>query len=291
MIEIFRMAEEQRKSGLAKISLTELMKKAAKEAGWHIVEVPNLNCKDKRQVRYERPFSSAVASELVCRIKLPIYHYLKKRDFDPKTISSHIGYGVFKFIQTYKPEVHNSDEIIMASLFRIIRTKVEQSNRKELFRYRPGYQGVTNRERKMAEEEGRNPKARYTSAPKEISIFSPIFDEDHEDSAEMIDFISQGPDFSKEVTERSDLIDGYGEDDLQKEFIQILIDMGQNGKASRPDVVIEAMNNRVIISLIKREFKEEPTEEEIRAKLARKVKVFFKEIKEKLQRDFSDYLD
>ena len=36
MIEIFRMAEEQRNLGLAKISLTELMKKAAKEAGWHI---------------------------------------------------------------------------------------------------------------------------------------------------------------------------------------------------------------------------------------------------------------
>lgn len=292
MLEIFKMAEEQRRSDLSNISLTKLMKVAAEKAGWHIVEVPNLNSADKRQVRYERPFSSAVTAELICRIKPSIYHYLKKRDFDPKTISSHIGYGVFKFIQTYKPEVHNSDEIIMASLFRIIRTKVEQSNRKEIFRYVPGYQGVTNKERKLAEQEGRAPKARYTSAPKEVSIFSPVFDEDQEESAQMIDFLSEGPDFTVEMAEENDLLEEYGGDDLlRKAFIKILIDMGSHGKASRPEVVIEAMNNKVIINIIRKEFDTEPTEEEIKAKLARKIKVLFKDLKERLSQDFSDFLD
>lgn len=288
MIEIFEMAIKNRDSKLAKASLAEMMAQAAQEAGWHQVEVPNLQHKNKLQVRYTKAFSSAVTAELICRIRPAIISYLKKREYDPKTISSHIGYGVFKFIQTYKPLIHNNDEIILASVFRAIKTKVEQSNRKEIFKFRPGYVGASEKEKVQAEQEGRSPRARYTSVPREISLNTPVYDKNSDQSGELGDFISNAPDFSVEVVSEYDLEREYANDDLEKIFIKILIDFGSSGKVSRPELTKEALRHREVYEILEDEFgKDYLSEEEAEELLTRKVRVFFKTLKRRLQIDFN----
>lgn len=234
MLEFFRMAEATRLPELKNIPLTELMKSAAEEAGWHLEYVENLQNQNKYQVRYEKPFSSVVVAELAGRMRPAIMKFLLTVDQDPGTIDSYIGYGFFNFIKTYKPDVHNTDEKIKQALFRSIQNKVCQLSRKELFKYRPGYTGTKNR----AGEDVRN--CRFKNTPREISYNRPAFN-DGDSEAELGDFI---PDYRPSpmdlYLDQEDSNEVYGEygasEEVEKLCIEILLEAGNHDKISLKDL-------------------------------------------------------
>lgn len=237
MLEFFRMAEATRLPELRNVPLTELMKSAAEEAGWHLEYVENLQNQNKYQVRYEKPFSSVVVAELAGRMRPAIMKFLLTVDQDPGTIDSYIGYGFFNFIKTYKPDVHNTDEKIKQALFRSIQNKVCQLSRKELFKYRPGYTGTKNR----AGEDVRN--CRFKNTPREISYNQPAFN-DGDSEAELGDFI---PDYRPspmdlylDQEDSREVHNEYGASkEVEKICIEILLEAGNHGKVTLKDLKID----------------------------------------------------
>lgn len=289
MLEIFKMAMANRDESLKDVPLTKLMELAAKEAGWHQVLVPNLTNRNKLQTRYTKPFSSEVTAELICRTRPYIVSALRKRDINPSTIDSHIGWGVFSFIKTYNPEKHNTDAIIASCIYTAVLTRIQQSLRKEDFKYRPGYLGITEKERAEAEKEGRAPRGRYTTIPKEISINAKVCNGDEDSDSELGDFIPSQGDFASDVEQILDLVDTYGETENQKILIRLLIDMGGNGKVSRNDLVREALKNRDFRINLKIALENKgivPEKQDYIDLAYRQIKTFYRSLKKRLSVDF-----
>ena len=289
MLEIFKMAMANRDESLKDIPLTTIMEKAAREAGWHQVLVPNLTNRNKLQTRYTKAFGSAATAELICRTRQTILSALRKRDINPQTIDSHIGWGVFSFIKTYNPEKHNTDAIITSCIYRAVLTRVQQSLRKEEFKYRPGYQGITEKERLAAEKEGRAPKGRYTNTPKEISFNSKAYNGDDDSDVELGDTIPAQGDFARDIDQTIDLVSNYGETPNQKILVKILIDLGGNGKVSRNELAIQALKDKEFLHNLKIELTSKgknPEKQDYIDYTARQIKIFYRNLKKKLVKDF-----
>lgn len=291
MLEFFRLAEQTRKPEYRDVPLADLMRQAAKEAGWHTVYVENLQSRTKDQVRYERPFSSAVTAELACRMKAPIMAFLSKRDIDKSTINSYIGYGFFNFIKTYKPDVLDTDEKIKAAIYRSVQNKVDQGNRKEIFRYR----------------ESSN---KYVNTPKEISMSIRIGNGDNEgDGKELEDYLADtlpSPDLQyMEIEETEELLDIYANSNTQEILLKLLLESGSFGRVSVRGLSLEAgrypsireeaikeielkiKHQRERAGKTKKDLPEDKErlaldEENISKFIYRKVKKFYRELKSKL---------
>jgi hypothetical protein len=224
-----------------------------------------------------------------------IIGFIRKRDIDPSTISSHIAYGIYSFIKSYNPDKHNNDAIIKASLYQAVVTRVQQSNRKERFKYMPGYQGITNKERVAAELEGREPQARYTTAPKETSLNRTIRDKKGEGSVEIGDLIPSPTDFTIEVEGRITIFDKYAHTPLEKSLLEILVESGSSGKIGRTALAGLANREPEVIGNLKLKisndlgvYEDEVTEEQIQKHLLRAVKAYYKYLKKKLTEDYLD---
>ena len=298
MLEFFRMAEQSRVPKYRDIPLHKLMRAAAEQAGWHLEYVPNLQNRNKYQVRYTKPFSSAVTAELACRMRPAIMAFLAKRDIDPKTIDSFVGYGFFNFIKTYKPEVHDTDEKIKAAIYRSVMNKVDQGNRKEIFRYRP-----TN----LIDEETGEPiekkKHKYSNTPREVSINTTVYGKDGDESAELQDFIPDDRTGSPldtliEEEEIEELVDSLTNKSTEKILLRILIEAGGSGERMKlKSLIEEALENSSIrdqaieeITIqIKREQKASGSVEEIHItkemvekRVEKDIKIFYRNLKHKL---------
>ena len=285
MLDFFKLARSTRDPSLATKSYVELMEEAAEEAGWHLVYVPNLQNRTKFQVRYERPFSSAVVAELACRMEPTIMGFLRKRDIDPSLIDSFVGFGFFNFIKTYKPEVHNTDEKVQAAIYRSVQNKVDQGQRKEIFRYRP-----------TSSSGDPTKKHRYVNTPREVSLSRRAHYKD-EEGDELGSFIADPlydqPNFCsgfEEAEERGDLIKEYAKTPGQKIFLEILIEAGASGRITIRDLAREAKESPIIrdearndlIEAYKSKGKteEELTEEMIDERVFRKAKAYFRGLRE-----------
>lgn len=318
MLEFFRLAEATRNPNLKDIPLSDLMRMAAEEAGWHLEYVANLQNRTKYQVRYERPFSSQVTAELVCRSKNSIMYFLSKRDFDPSTIDSYLGYGFWNFIKTYKPDVHDTDEKIRAAIYRSVQNKVDQGNRKEIFRYRPtndsmGAQaGITVKVEVDSQGNQTETKVstRYIKTPKEVSFNTEIFSKDGSQGGELGDFI---PDErysplkpALEEDEEDGLVQEYTSSRMQEILLKLLVEAGAHGRftlkalqeeALHSEDIVEEVIQEIEISIHRakeraikkgREFEDlHITQEMVNNKVARKTKVFYRELKKKLANKYS----
>jgi hypothetical protein len=296
MLEFFKMARGFRKPYFKEMSLVDLMSYGAEEAGCHLEYVANLQNKNKYQVRYNKQFSSAVLAELVCRMEPNVMSILKKRDFDISTIDSYISYGFFNFIKTYKPDVHNTDEKIRNAVYNSVIQKIEQLSRKEKFKYVPGYKGVTRRERELAEKEGREPKARYVNTCKEVSIHTPVYGRDDEQSGELGDFIPDSMPTPEEKLinkcEKEELCIRYSDDQFGKILLEVIIDSYSDKRLSVNELKESALNNEDFRELVAKEFGFNPNDNfelppEFEDKLYRKIKVFYRNLKKKLKIEFN----
>lgn len=297
MLEFFKMAKAQRRPYFKDMSLVDLMTYGAEEAGHHLEYVANLQNKNKYQVRYKKPFNSSVLSEVICRMEPNIMSILKKRDIDPSTINSYIGYGFFNFIKTYKPDVHNTEDKIRNAIYKSVLQKIEQLSRKERFKYIPGYEGITNKEREAAEKEGRKPKGRYVNTCKEVSINSPVYGKDDDQSGELGDFIPDTQLNPEEKCidrdERNQLCIKYSENEFGKILLEIIIDSGSSGKLSIKDLKETALSNSDFRKVIAQElgFTYNPEDEfelseEQEEKLHRKIKLFYRGLRKRLKIEF-----
>ena len=289
--QLFKNVKLQRDPKLADKSYVELMSTAAEEAGHHLVYVENLQNTNKWQVRYNKPFSSAVTVELLARMEGFILGFLATRDYDPSTIDSHICYGVANFIKTYKPDVHNTDKAIVGALHFSIKQKIEQSNRKEIFKYRPGYKGYSIEDRKKMEADPTyKGKERYTKTPKEISLNLRIDGKDSDDdSTELGDYI---PETRDDFAEREGMIDlelSFASDSCQKVFLKILVDGGASGKVSIKDLGRTALTYPEIVEETRIEISEKkglsPDEVDLTLvvnRVMKKAKVFYRDLRDKL---------
>lgn len=157
MLEFFRMARAERKFENTGKSLVELVREGWKKAGGKAIYKKELQCKEesKYQVVFERKYDSAIAAELACRMEPWVMSFLRGREIDFSTIDSHIAYGFFNFIKTCRIEytdkntgevkethLFDTDKSIIAAIQNSIKCKIDQSNRKEIFKYRPGYTGT-----------------------------------------------------------------------------------------------------------------------------------------------------
>ena len=291
LLQLFKQAKLQRDPKLANQSYVEIMSTAAAEAGHHLVYVENLQNANKWQVRYKKPFSSAVTSELLIRMEGFILGFLANRDFDPFTIESHICYSIFNFIKTYKPDVHTTDQAIIGALHSSIKQKIEQSNRKETFKYRPGYKGYSKEDRKKMEEDPEyKGKERYVKTPKEISLNFKVEGKDSDDdSTELADYISDPVDSFKEKEETMDLELEFATDINKKAFLKILIECGSSGKVSIKDFGRSALTDPEIVNETRIEISkkkgldpEEVDFELVVNRVMKKAKVFYRNIKEEI---------
>lgn len=331
MLDYFRMAHETRKPELKSVPLTELMKSAALEAGWHLEHIDNLQNKNKDAVRYDKPFSSIVTAELSCRLQKSIMKLLQKKDTSSSPIDSYIGWGIFNFIKSYKPDVHNTDEKILAAAYNSVKCKVDQLLRKEIFRHRPHHKALVLQTEGYdslkieiessggTEEEAENiKKYTYVNSPKEVSIHTPSGGKDGEDSKELGDTLSSGTSPLDEVVyqdEVEDLVEKYSEDEVQGQIIRILIEAGNSGRVRPGDIREEAKGeviqdgegnktykhsipgSEIIRQSVIREIKismnlaedaeVEISEELIEKKMARKIKVFYRQLKKRLAAEHS----
>lgn len=306
MLQFFKMAEATRNPLYKDIPLTVLMEDAAERAGWHLEYVPNLQSKTKYQVKYEQKFDSQVVAELACRLRKPIENFLYKRDIDPSTIDSHVGYGFFNFIKTYKPEVHDTDEKICAAIYRSVMNKVDQGNRKETFRYRPTEQAdkaqagvkVEVKINDQGEEVETQLSVKYVKTPREISLNMEVEGKGGDQGGELGDFI---PDnrysadrLAMDRAEEEEIYEEYSSTKVQKLLLQILMEAGAHGKMTSRELQREAMNDPDIIDEVTQEledqFYKKPeyavgiyiTEEMVNNRIARETKVFYKNLKERL---------
>ena len=289
--QLFKNVKLQRDPRLANKSYVELMSTAAEEAGHHLVYVENLQNTNKWQVRYNKPFSSAVTVELLARMEGFILGFLATRDYDPSTIESHICYGVANFIKTYKPDVHNTDKLIVGALHFSIKQKIEQSNRKETFKYRPGYKGYSIEDRKKMEADPTyKGKERYTKTPKEISLNLRIDGKDSDDdSTELGDYI---PEVKDDFAEREGMIDlelSFASDSCQKVFLKILVEGGASGKVSIKDLGRTALTYPEIVEEAKTEISKKkglsPEEVDLTLvinRVMKKAKVFYRDLRDRL---------
>ena len=237
MLEFFQMAEATRDPRLRDRPISELMREAAIEAGWHLEYVENLQNKNKYQVRYTKPFSSKVTAELVCRYKPQILATLKTIHLETLSsmdIDSFLGYGVFNFIKSYKPDVHNTDSKIVAALTNSIKIKFWQLGRKEVFRFVPGYVGNKNQKGEVVRE------IRYKNTPRTVSYNSPAFN-DMDSEAEMGDFIPDtSPSPEDRYIEKEDIEEfplTYGQNkEIEKVIISIMVEAGSHGKITIRDL-------------------------------------------------------
>lgn len=305
MFEFFKMAEANRNPLYREIPLHVLMKDAASRAGWYLEFVPNLKSKTKYQVRYQRPFDSEVVAELVCRMRKYIIGFLKKREIDPTTIDSYLGWGFFNFIKTYKPDVHDTDEKIRSAIYRSVQNKVDQSNRKEIFKYRPTDDSLRaqNGENIPRKKENGKKKHLYTRTPKEISSNKPRTGKNDEEGDELGNFIpdsSPSPlDCYLDQEDREELSKEFTKSRTQEILLNLLIEAGKNGKLALKDLKKEAILNEEIlqetfdelkITLEKREgdsVEIHITKEMVYNRVNRKVKTFYKGLKKKLSIKFS----
>ena len=289
--QLFKMVKSQRDPRLADKSFVELMSTAAEEAGHHLVYVENLQNANKWQVRYTKPFSSAVTAELLARMEGFILGFLATRDYDPSTIDSHICYGIANFIKTYKPDVHNTEKAIVGALHFSIKQKIEQSNRKEIFRYRPGYKGYTIEDRKKMEADPEyKGKERYTKTPKEISLNLKIEGKDSDDdSTELGDYIPESRDEFSEKEEIMDLELTLTSNECQKVFLKILVEGGASGKVSIKDLGRTALTYPEIVEETKIELSKKkglsPEEVDLTLvvnRVMKKAKVFYRDLRDRL---------
>lgn len=317
MLDYFRMAHETRKPELKFVPLTELMKSAALEAGWHLEHIDNLQNKNKDAVRYDKPFSSIVTAELSCRLQKSIMKLLQKKDTSSLPIDSYIGWGIFNFIKSYKPDVHNTDEKILQAAYNSVKCKLDQLSRKEFFRYRPHHKALVLQTEGYdqlkieiessggtKEDAEKVKKYGYINSPKEVSIHTPIGGKDGEDSKELGDTISSSTSPLDEVVyqdEVEDLVEKYAEDEVQGQIIRILIEASNSGKVRPGDLREEAKlcnlpGSKIIREKVIEEIKismkvagdaeVEISEELIEKKVARKIKVFYRQLKKRLAAEY-----
>lgn len=157
MLEFFRMARAERKFENTGKSFVELVREGWKKAGGKAIYNKKLQCKEelKYQVVFERKYDSAIAAELACRMEPWVMSFLRGREIDFSTIDSHIAYGFFNFIKTCRIEytdkitgeikethLFDTDKSIVTAIQNSIKCKIDQSNRKEIFKYRLGYTGT-----------------------------------------------------------------------------------------------------------------------------------------------------
>lgn len=302
MLEFFRLAEANRNQEFKNIPLHVLMEGAAEEAGWHLEYVPNLQNKTKYQVRYDRPFSSEVTAELACRLRPVIMKFLSKREIDPLTIDSFVGYGFFNFIKTYKPKVHDTDEKIMAAVYRSVMNKVDQLNRKEIFRYRPTNDSLRSMAgEEVVDENGNRRSVKYVRTPKEVSLSTPVYGKDGEEDSEIGNFIPDS------YTPEDAYLDKEGEEDLVEEFgattdikkviIETLVEAGGHGKMTlkelkvtvaikcKPEVESLYDEFEILIKSGKKDEADKYEKEVIHPQVSsidRQVKNFYRELKKRL---------
>lgn len=290
-LQLFKNLKSQRDPRLSNLSYVELMSTAAEEAGHHLVYVENLQNTNKWQVRYNKPFSSAVTIELLARMEGFILGFLATRDYDPSTIDSHICYGIANFIKTYKPDVHNTEKSIVGALHFSLKQKIEQSNRKELFKYRPGYKGYSKEDRKKMElDPTYKGKERYIKTPKEISLNLRIDGKDSDDdSTELADYIPEVKDGFAEKEGMMDLELTFVSDNCQKIFLKILVEGGASGKVSIKDLGRTALTYPEIVEEAKVEISQkkglDPQEVDLTLvinKVMKKAKVFYRDLRDKL---------
>lgn len=318
MLEFFRLAEATRNPNLKDIPLSDLMRVAAEEAGWHLEYISNLQNRTKYQVRYERPFSSQVTAELACRLKNSIMYFLSKRNFDPSTINSYIGYGFWNFIKTYKPDIHNTDVKIKAAIYRSVQNKVDQGNRKEIFKYKPtnnsieAQAGITVRVEvdDLGNKTETKISTKYIKTPKEISFNTEVFGKDGGQSGELGDFIPDerySPTRSTlEKDEEDELLEEYTSSRMQEILLRLLVEAGAHGRFSlralqeealHSEDLVQEVTHEIEISLHRakeraikkgREFEDlHITQEMVNNKVARKTKVFYRDLKKKLANKYS----
>lgn len=289
--QLFKTVKLQRDPKLANVPYVELMSTEAREAGHHLVYVENLQNANKWQVRYKRPFSSKVTVELLARMEGFILGFLANRDYDPSTIDSHICYAIANFIKTYKPDVHNTEASIIAALHSSIKQKIEQSNRKEIFKYRPGYHGYSLEDKKKMEEDPTyKGKERYTKTPKEISLNLKIEGKDSDDnSTELGDYIPEQRDLFSEKEEMMDLELSFASSNCNKVFLKILVEGGASGKVSIKDLGRTALRYPEIVEEAKEEISRKkglsPEEVDITLvvnRVMKKAKVFYRDLRDKL---------
>ena len=291
ILPLFKNIKSQRDPQLASKTYVELMSKAAEEAGHHLVYVENLQNTNKWQVRYRKPFSSEVTTELLARMEGFVLGFLANRDYDPSTIESHICYGIANFIKTYKPDVHNTDKLIVGALHFSIKQKIEQSNRKELFKYRPGYKGYSIEDRKKMEADPNyKGKERYTKTPKEISINTKVEGKSSDDhTTEIGDYIPDNRNLLEDREQMIDLEVAFTSNKSQKIFLEILIEGGASGKVSIKDLGRTALNYPEVVDEAKEEISKtrglEPDEIDLTLvvnRVMKKAKIFYKGLRDKL---------
>lgn len=300
MLNFFKMARSQRTEQFRNATLTEILTEGALEAGHYLEYVPNLQNKNKYQVRYKKPFSSERMAEIVCRMEPMVMAILKKRDIDYGSIDSYIGYGFFNFIKTYKPDVLDTDAKIVSALQRSMINKIDQLNRKERFRYMPGYTGTSQGyQQGKAEREGKIPSVRYVTTCREISLHTPVYGKDDIESGEFGDFIPDHEPTPEETclhcSEEDDIFSSYSDNkEFNKILLEIIIEAGNHGKLTLKDLVDSALHNRDMVVLLSGDYKIELSgdgdiiiSEEVKENIHKRIKVFYRGLKKKLKVKFN----
>ena len=300
MLEFFKRARLQRTEQFKNDSLVKILTEGALEAGHHLEYVPNLQNRNKYQVRYTKPFSSERLVEIICRMEPYVMSLLKKRDIDYTTIDSYIGYGFFNFIKTYKPDTLDTEAKVISAIQRSMMNKIDQLNRKERFRYMPGYTGTTQGYKKdQADKEGVELKARYVNTCKEVSIYTPVFGKDEEESGNYGDFIPDSSPTPEELFLDSDLEEEvystYSDNKpINRILLEILIEAGYHGKLSVKDLVDSALHRPDFVVQVKGDYNisilpsgEVIISEESREALHRKIKIFYRGLRKKLKIKFN----